>query len=113
MASRNDWLIEQIIKDWKFDIREDGTVWRVYTGHNYKAGRWRDVRSIETVGYGHSRHVIKYKYSRLIVSRIIFRKFIGQLLSDMVIDHIDGNSLNDHVSNLQQITYSENTSKGR
>ena len=67
MVEDHDWWIDRLIEDPNFDIRENGTVQRMYTGHA-KSGLWRDVRSIESVGQGHSRYVVKYKYRRLMVS---------------------------------------------
>lgn len=46
------------------------------------------------------------------VHRLVYQTFIGELIDDLVIDHIDGNSLNNNVDNLQQITQRENTIKG-
>ena len=48
----------------------------------------------------------------LLIHRLVYETFVGDLNSDLVIDHIDGNKRNNHYSNLQQITSKENTRKG-
>ena len=46
------------------------------------------------------------------IHRLIYQAFIGELIDELVIDHIDGNKLNNSLNNLQQITIRENTTKG-
>lgn len=46
-----------------------------------------------------------YKFTR---SHLVYRAFVGEWDSNLVIDHIDSNPLNDHYTNLQAITQSEN-----
>ncbi len=48
-----------------------------------------------------------------IASRLIYKYFKGELIKGLVIDHIDNNPKNNHIDNLQQITYRENTSKDK
>ena len=45
------------------------------------------------------------------VSRLYYAWFNGSVEADMEIDHIDGNSLNNDISNLQMITRAENRKK--
>lgn len=42
------------------------------------------------------------------VHRLVYLTFIGDIPNDKVIDHIDGNTSNNHVSNLRCVTNSEN-----
>lgn len=46
-----------------------------------------------------------------LIHRLVFSHFVGELDKNLVIDHIDGNKVNNHVTNLQQITSRENTNK--
>ena len=45
------------------------------------------------------------------VHRLVYLTYVGPLKKNMVIDHIDDNKLNNHYTNLQQITASENSIK--
>lgn len=45
------------------------------------------------------------------VHRLVYRTYIGEFKEGMIIDHKDDNKLNNHYSNLQQITPSENSLK--
>ena len=45
--------------------------------------------------------------------RIIYQAFYGPIEDDLVIDHIDGNTLHNNLENLQAISQSENTKRGR
>lgn len=50
----------------------------------------------------------EYKAKAILVHRIIYHIQHGDLDNNMVVDHIDGNSLNNSVENLRMINYSEN-----
>ena len=45
------------------------------------------------------------------IHRLVYSAFIGKLDKNKVIDHIDNNRLNNHYTNLRQITASENSRK--
>jgi len=45
--------------------------------------------------------------------RMIYQAFHGPIEDDLVIDHIDSNPLNNNLENLQAISQSENTKRGR
>ena len=47
------------------------------------------------------------------VHRIVAEAFMGRIPEKMVIDHLDGNPQNNHVSNLEIVTVRENTVRGR
>ena len=46
------------------------------------------------------------------VHRLVFEAFKGRIISNLVIDHIDGDKHNNHISNLRQISSRENTNIG-
>lgn len=46
-----------------------------------------------------------------LIHRLVFSHFVEKLNDNLVIDHIDGNKVNNHFTNLQQITNRENTNK--
>ena len=60
---------------------------------------------------GYKRIDISYKKS-LLIHRLVYSHFVGELKPDLVIDHIDGNKHNNHYTNLQQITSKANTQRG-
>ena len=117
LKAKHDHLIEQFIDDDNYKILEDG---RIYSFVNPKftklIGRVHDSTNKETNSKCYKK--IKYKGKELKVNRIIYRKFNGILDANKVIDHIDGDSLNDHYSNLRQTTQlhnmnnKQNTNKG-
>jgi len=50
---------------------------------------------------------------RYLCHRAVYEAFHGPIEEGCVIDHIDGNRLNNNLENLQAITQSENTKRGR
>ena len=52
---------------------------------------------------------INGKKKSYLAHRLIYETFIGELQEEYVINHKDGNKLNNCVDNLEQITYQENT----
>lgn len=106
----------------KNEFNLDGTVFR-YTGiRNYFISEYGDVISISKKGKikflknsithdGYARIALKYekgKEKKYRINRLVYMTFVGQLIDGLVIDHIDGNRLNNHYSNLRQITQKDN-----
>lgn len=47
------------------------------------------------------------------VGRFVYEYFCGPVEKGFVVDHINGNRADNRISNLQKITYSENTLRGQ
>src|SRR4051812_46937987 len=94
LIAKNDYLIEEIIKDEKYLITEEGVVKK----KNKKLGRKDKEGYIE----------IYYKGVRLKLHRIIYRKFKGKLDEELVIEHKDGDSGNCRSDNLLMCTQQKN-----
>lgn len=56
-----------------------------------------------------NRYKIKYKQKAYMVHRVIWQLFHGELSKELVIDHIDGDSANNKISNLRAVKHSINT----
>ena len=63
-----------------------------------------------TCHYGHKRVEIRInkKPKKMFIHRIVYEVWIGELIDGMVIEHLDANPSNNHVSNLKQSTQKEN-----
>lgn len=107
LESKHDHLIEEFIKDSRYKITKDGFIFSMINSEVTRLiGRVHDSTNSKTNSKCYRK--IKYKGKELKVNRIIYRKFKGRLKKNMVINHIDGNSLNDHHLNLEQIVQKEN-----
>lgn len=47
------------------------------------------------------------------IHRLVFESYYGEINENMTIDHIDSNTKNNHYTNLQELSLSENAKKGR
>jgi len=105
LINKNDNLIEELINDSNYIVNSDGSILTLVTrsGNLSVNNQWREA------GYNNRNYRdITYKKTNLRVHRIIYRKFVGPLSYDLVINHIDGNSLNNRVENLELVTQSQN-----
>lgn len=98
----NDSLIEILVSSPNFIIHKSGTVWRLVHGV------WKRTGKAKTSKNGKIYNHLKFQGRMVLVHRIVYRKFQGILDIDMVINHIDGNSLNNSASNLELITQQMN-----
>ena len=112
MVSRNDHLIEALVHDPDYDVRPDGTIWTLIckTGKRSVKGIWREAGYISAYNAktGKSYRKLKYHYKKLPFHRIMYRKFIGPLSEELVINHIDGDGTNNKRENLEMVTVGEN-----
>lgn len=100
-VKNNDW-IKVLVESKKYIITPDG--------HIYKRKSGKEVgKIISTNGYKlYSMHTDEGR-KNLLVHRIIWYLYGDSPLSDtLVINHKDGNKLNNNIKNLEQITASEN-----
>jgi hypothetical protein len=106
LFSINDDLIEELINNPLYDVRSDGTVWSLITltGKKSVKNQWRKCGAISINGY----YAMGYNNRKILLHRVIYRKFNGQLFKDLVINHKDGNRLNNLPSNLELVTQSNN-----
>ncbi len=94
LIAKNDYLVEEFIKDSKFVVNENGDIFR----GNKKLGRKDKEGYVE----------IYYKGVRLKAHRIVYAKFKGTLDEELVIEHKDGTPDNCKPNNLLLCTQQEN-----
>lgn len=72
-----------------------------------------ELRVMVTMVNRHERVKLTYKGSRRVYSvhRLVWEAFKGPIPEGMIIDHINGNGCCNWITNLQVITYSENTKR--
>lgn len=107
LIATNDSVIDDLLEDPDYKVYEEGTIYTLIqrTGKRSVSNNWRPL-FIMTNGNGYRATHYKGKYLQL--HRIMYRKFVGPLQSDMVINHKDGNPLNNSPGNLELVTQSSN-----
>jgi len=100
--AQKDAVIDQMLRDPDVKIKEDGTVWIKRTRRPPAGGAEVDKQGFRNcVLRNGKRHVVYYKGYMLSVSRIVYRKFLGELDVDHEVIHIDKDSLNNSPHNLK------------
>jgi len=97
------------MEEWKtatlrHQISNLGNLRRVLKGGKFKAIKG----SVLPNGYRYLRIIRNGKNVNLYVHHLVAKHFIGDRPPNLVIDHIDRVKLNNNVSNLRYITYTEN-----
>lgn len=106
----------------KYDKDLNDEIWKPYKNTIYmisNKGRARNTRTnnimkgkIRADGYVEWCLTIDHKKHSYMAHRLIYETFYGPIDKDMVINHIDGNRINNQLDNLEQITQSENVIHG-
>ena len=105
----------------KMHEHKDKEVWRKVIGHpDYIVSNWSRLKSYRRNHRGNiltpclrNDAYINYQLGRgnnVMAHKLVYEAFKGPTPKDFVIDHIDGNKLNNHLSNLQAISRGDNTS---
>lgn len=114
LKDKTDGLLER--KKYNGDLPNE--LWKQYKNTTFmfsNLGRARNAKTnnilkgkITKDGYREWRLSIDGKKKSYLAHRIIYEVFIGELQENYVINHKDGNKLNNNIDNLEQITESEN-----
>lgn len=101
IKSRHDKLIRAFLNDSRYTVNTLGFVFK----NGKKIGFTRDSEANKR---GTRYRYIRYKGKDLKIHRIVSQKFYGNLNSEMVIHHKNGNSLDNRYTNLSQVTQQQN-----
>ena len=101
IKAKNDWLIDKLLEDTRYEILETGVILK----NGVEVGF---TRNSEAEKRGKRYRYIRYRGFDLKVNRIIFAKFNGKLSDKKVVHHEDDDSLNNHKDNLKQVTQWQN-----
>jgi Mor family transcriptional regulator len=110
LIAKNDQFIELLISDERYKINTDGSILTNITvsGKISVNDVWRDATKDKN-GYKNISYTSPSgERKKLSVHRIIYRKFIGILEEDLVINHKNGNRADNNVNNLELVTQSNN-----
>lgn len=88
-------------KDTGYFVTIDGLI------YNKKKIILRD--RISKLGYDRKSLYINGKYKNIFTHRMVYETYIGPIKEGYEINHIDGNKLNNRLSNLECVTKSQNT----
>jgi len=97
-------VVREFLSSGQFIVRNDGVVFSFRNPQGHPIEKPREVKQTTRDGY----KTISWKGHALSVHRLVYQAYLGELEDDLEINHIDGNRSNNHFSNLEQITHSEN-----
>lgn len=95
-----------MLSDKNYQIDEFGCIKTNISKNGAVVAKWRSREwGVDSFGYAR----LSYKKFSFKVHRIVYAKYSGNMLIDgLTINHKDGNKLNNHMGNLEQITNSKN-----
>jgi len=100
--AKHNKLIVDLIQDPNYTILENGNI----LNSKGKALGFT-MKSEQTLRSKQYRY-IKYKGKAIKVHRVIYAKFVGELRYGLIIHHKDDNGLNNHYTNLEQVSQGKN-----
>lgn len=89
-----------------YAVTDEGVVFSLKSGNEIKS-------RLNTQGYFYVQLCKEGKSSEHSVHRIVYEAFNGKKSDNLVIDHIDGNRLNNNLTNLRKLTTRENTARAK
>lgn len=105
-----------LVRDGQWEIDGDGRVWRVGMRHGLRAGgseiiqvQRRRAEKLTNLGYLMVRAMLDGVRVVGLAHRLVWQHLHGDLQVGMVINHINGVKDDNRPSNLEVVTYSENT----
>lgn len=87
-----------------YAITEDGRVW------SHLSNKW--LKPGINKGYFEVTLCKERKQKKFLIHRLVYETFKGIIPKGLVVDHIDGNRLNNTLDNLQLLTHGDNIRKG-
>lgn len=105
---------KQLVEEYGFDVR-DGKVW-----HKSDTGRWAELKEADLYTphpYGIGKLYKGYAFYHNNKTHIIpvaafnYLWYVGDIPQGMEVDHIDNNTLNNDISNLQLLSHRDNINK--
>ncbi len=101
IKSRHNGIIKQLLSDSRYTILETGIIMRNGIEIGFTKQTELKLRNKQYV-------YIAYKGTQIKIHRIVFAKFLGELIPGYVIHHKDNDGLNNNVNNLEQVSQHEN-----
>ena len=86
----------------RYGVTAEGEVW------SCTSGSWQMMRKVESSGYHKVKLSSKGRQRMHSVHSLVMAAFVGVRPNGLVINHKDGDKLNNRVSNLEYCTYREN-----
>jgi hypothetical protein len=108
-SHKRSWPKQKEIPD---QMDKEGEIWKPSSIEGYRIsnhGRVCDPDSIVINLYTNRRYIeVKLRNERMRIHREVARAFLPDYRDDMVVNHKDGNTHNNHVDNLEVVTQKEN-----
>lgn len=110
LTASRDHLIEEVVSDPRWRVDAFGRIWR-----RKASGEWRRADTVINKSHAGTRwhRTVHYKNKGLLAHRIAYRALVGPLDERYVINHKDGDSLNNEPANLELVSQAENNEHAR